>query len=448
MTDYISRISEFASTLTYDRLPMTVVNRARFVLLDTIGVIVGGAQETEIKALTEKSGSCPGQASVLGRGCRKDAQSAAFINGTAGTFLELDEGNQFCRGHPAIHVVPAILAFAEENHLSGRDLITCLVVGYEIGARIGIASKIRMSMHPHGTWGTVGAASAVGRGAGLDPARMKTLINISSSMGLATSRKTMLEGGTVRNAYAGISNTMGLLALTLESSGITGEKDGIATIYGSVVSESFDPSAMVEELGSRFEISRNYFKLHACCRYNHSALDAIAMISSKFESGRIPADEVAQVTVETYSLAAQLDDPAPCNMLAAKFSIPFAVAAYIVTGDSGVESFRESKVKHPQILSLAQKVTVTQCDELTSMMPKYRSSNVALKMKDGRTYMAQTKLNKGDFEDPYSDSDIENKYFNLVQPVWDPSRSAALHAAVMKIETIEDITDITRRLAD
>ena len=77
--------------------------------------------------------------------------------------MELDEGNQFGRGHPAIHVFPAVLAMAEEGLFSGRDLILALVLGYEVGTRIGIAAKIRMSMHPHGTWGTVGAAVAVGK---------------------------------------------------------------------------------------------------------------------------------------------------------------------------------------------------------------------------------------------------------------------------------------------
>src|SRR6202030_1661799 len=88
---------------------------------------------------------------------------AAFLNGTAGTMLEIDEGNQFARGHPGIHVVPAVLAAAEELGSSGSDVLLAIALGYEIGSRVGIASKLRVTMHPHGTWGTVGAAVAVAR---------------------------------------------------------------------------------------------------------------------------------------------------------------------------------------------------------------------------------------------------------------------------------------------
>ena len=115
----------------------------------------------------------------------------------------------------------------------------------------------------------------MGKLMGYGPDDFRRLINISSSLALATSRKTMLEGGTVRNIYSGVSNHMGILAHQLTASGFTGEADGLGTVYGSVISETFDRQAMTLELGERYEIARNYFKRHACCRYNHSTLDAL-----------------------------------------------------------------------------------------------------------------------------------------------------------------------------
>ncbi len=309
MPDYLDQLVSYVCRTKFNDLPDTVVLRAKEVLADTLSVIAAGAQEEEVKALTKRvvdSQSKP-VASLVGPGTRTEPLKAALINGTAGTFLELDEGNQFGRGHPAIHVVPAALAVAEEGRRSGQDLLTALVLGYEIGTRIGIACKIRMSMHPHGTWGTVGAAVAVGKLMGYGEAAMKEMINVSSSLGLATSRKTMLEGGTVRNVYSGVSNFMGVLAHQLVQSGFTGEADGLKTVYGSVVSDTFSQEAMTDELGKRFEIARNYFKMHACCRYNHGTLDALEKILAKRP---LKADEVQSVDVETYSLAAQL---CPCR---------------------------------------------------------------------------------------------------------------------------------------
>jgi 2-methylcitrate dehydratase PrpD len=415
-------------------------------MADSLAVIAAGAQETEVRALAKEMAPPPGPATLLGLQGRTDALNAALINGTAGTFLELDEGNQFARGHPAIHVAPAALAYCEEQGLSGKELITALAAGYEIGARIGMAAKLRMSMHPHGTWGTVGAAVAAGVLAGLDPAMMKQIINVSSCLGLTTSRQTMLQGGTVRNTYSGVSNYMGLWALKLVRSGFTGEADGLSTVYGSVVSEVFEHEVMTHELGSRYEIARNYFKRHACCRYNHSALDAIMEIAERDFDGRIPFEDVEQVQVETYSLAAQLCDQKPDNMLAAKFSIPFALATYLVHGGAGVPSFRAEKVDKPEIQALAQKVKVMEDPDLTAMMPDHRPSRVTLTMKDGGTFVAGTFVNKGDFEDPYSEAELEDKYYGLCKPVWGRERAKALHQGLMDLDGVKDIRELTSGL--
>jgi 2-methylcitrate dehydratase PrpD len=214
MPDYVDRIVSYVCRTSFDNLPVEVVKRAKEVLADTMAVTAAGAQEAEMKALKQRlvDPRGIGVASLIGSGSRTETSKAALINGTAGTFLELDEGNQFGRGHPGIHVIPAALAASEEGRLSGKTMLTAVVLGYEIGTRIGIASRIRMSMHPHGTWGTVGAAVAVGKLMGYDEEKMERIINVSSSLGLATSRKTMLEGGTVRNVYAGVSGYMGILA--------------------------------------------------------------------------------------------------------------------------------------------------------------------------------------------------------------------------------------------
>jgi 2-methylcitrate dehydratase PrpD len=355
----------------------------------------------------------------------------------------LDEGNQFARGHPGIHVVPAVLAVAEEMNLSGRDLLTALVLGYEIGARIGIACKLRMSMHPHGTWGTVGAAVAVGKLMAYEEKAMREIINVSSSLGLATSRRTMLEGGTVRNVYAGTSGYMGILAHDLVQSGFTGEADGLQTVFGSVVSETFVPEEMTRDLGKRFEIARNYFKRHACCRYNHGTLDALASIAAQRPGGRIKADEVAKVEVETYSLAAQLCDQNPGNTLAGKFSVPFAVATFIVHGSTGVESFTPGAIQDPAARALTQRVTVSEDPKLTAMMPQHRPSTVKVTLTDGSVLEAQALTNKGDTEDPYSSEELRAKYFELAERVWKREIAEAVYADVMKFEQLDNVNQMT-----
>jgi len=444
MSDYLDTVVSHICGTSFEDLPQAVVLRSKEVLADTLAVIAAGAQETEMRALRQRLGGGDGVAAMIGAGARTESAKAALFNGTAGTFLELDEGNQFGRGHPGIHVIPAALAVSEENHLPGRDFLTALVLGYEIGTRIGIACKLRMSMHPHGTWGTVGAAVAVGKLMGYDKDKMREIINVSSSLGLATSRKTMLEGGTVRNVYAGVSNYMGVLAHDLVQSGFTGEADGLGTIFGSVVSETFSIGAMLEDLGKRYEIARNYFKMHACCRYNHGTLDALEQIVT---AKAFKAEEIERVDVETYSLAAQLSDQSPRNMLAAKFSIPFAVATTLVHRSTGTESFRPEAVQQPSVKDLAGRVFVKEDPKLTAMMPARRPSKVRVTLKSGEKLEAEVTMNKGDFEDPYEAADLERKYYSLADPVWGHEKAKQIRSQVMAFEQVGDVTQVTSHIA-
>jgi 2-methylcitrate dehydratase PrpD len=443
----LDQLSAFLADCRYEDLPPPVIESARLVIADCIAAIAAGSAEPEVEALTERlcAGGAGGPATVIGPGRGVEAAKAAFLNGTAGTFLELDEGNQYCRGHPGIHAVPAALAFAETHALSGRELVLAVVLGYEIGARIGIASKLSMAMHPHGTWGTVGAAVAVAKLGGADAETMARTINVSSSLGLATSRKTMLEGGLVRNTYAGISGHMGVLAHDLVSAGFTGEKDGLTSVWGSVVSDRFDPQVMVEALGQRWEIARNYFKRHAACRYTHAALDVVTAIAAE-RPGGLKADDIEKIDVATYSLAGQLNDREPTNTLAGKFSVPFAVATTIVNGSSGVRSFTWEAVRDEAVRALALRVDVREDAKLTAMMPDFRPASVTITFKDGSRTEASTTTNKGDTEDPYTPGELGEKYYELTTRAWDRATAEAVHGDILAIEELADVNTLTARM--
>ena len=317
---WLDEWSRFATDLTFEALPQAVVERGKQVLFDCIGAIAAGAQEPEVVRLTDKMliRGANGEAPVIGAHRRAAPGAAAFLNGLSGTMLEIDEGNQFPRGHPGIQVLPAALAAAGERRASGRELVVALTLGYEIGSRIGIASKLRVTMHPHGTWGTVGAAVAVARLNGATSAQVLETINVASTLGLATSRRTMLEGGTVRNNFAGFSNEIGLRAWDMVEAGFVGETDGVGTIFGGVVADNFRPDGMVAELGRRWEIARNYFKRHAVPI--QSRRDRRSPEPRRW-GRQASAETVDRVEVDTYVWAAQLTDRSR-NMLAANSRCP------------------------------------------------------------------------------------------------------------------------------
>src|SRR5258706_6177316 len=213
-------------------------------------------QQREMKALVAKNlaQAAAGDAWVIGTGRRASASDAALLNGTAGTWLELDEGNLFAKGHPGIQVVPAAVALAQDLGSSGADLLLAVALGYELASLVNRGAETRLAIHPHGTYGVMGAAIAAGRLKGFNGAQMLELINCASTMGMATSRQTLLDGATVRNIYTGHSGHMGLMAAQLVECGFTGEIDSVSAVYGKVLSDTFDPAKVVTGLGSEWLI--------------------------------------------------------------------------------------------------------------------------------------------------------------------------------------------------
>jgi 2-methylcitrate dehydratase PrpD len=444
---WLDRWADFAATLTAEQLPRDVVARTKQVLFDCIGAIAAGAQEPEMQRLTARlcRGSADDSVPVIGAGRRASPGLAAFLNGTAGTMLEIDEGNQFARGHPGIHVVPAVLAAAEELGSRGSDVLLAIALGYEIGSRVGIASKLRVTMHPHGTWGTVGAAVAVARLRNPTREQMAEVINVSSTLGLATSRRTMLEGGTVRNSFAGFSNEIGLRAWEMVDAGFVGEADGIGTIYGTVIADQFQPDEMIADLGSRWEITRNYFKRHAACRYNHGALDALHTLIA--EAGGLKPDDIARIDVDTYIWAAQLDGQKPRNMLAAKFSLPFSLATTIVNGTASIAAFRDEARRDAVTLALAGRIAVREDKALTAMLPGLRPARVKITLIDGRILSAEAYTNKGDAEDPYSAEEVQDKFREVAGSVWSHAHCSSILAAVEDLDRSPGLGALSRLLA-
>ena len=421
--DYLDRLSDFAARLDFAALPDKLRAHTGWVLADTVAAMAAGSAEPELRAWAQQQ-AATGGATLVGLGRGSESLVAALINGTSGTFLEMDEGNRFSRGHPAVHVLPAALALAQTRGLDANAFLSALVAGYEVGSRLGAASQLRAAMHPHGTWGTVGAAAACGRLLAYDAALMRQTLNVASSMTTASSKRTMLEGGLVRNVYAGLSNHNGALAAQLAGCGFTGERDGLRSLLGAIVSERFDTEALMQGLGEDWHLSKNYFKLHSCCRYNHGTLDAL----DKLAAGEsLPAvEDIAHIEVISYSHAAELADPAPANTLAAKFSVPFAVATRLVHGHSGLTSFTWDAVRDERVLALARKVSISEDPAMTQRLPLERPARVTLTSHSGRQWTAEVGANRGDDALPYTDHELTTKFMALCGRIWPEAHAKQL----------------------
>ena len=448
MIERTEKLAKFCAETTFSQLNFQVVERTKLIISDTIGAILGGIVEPEVREFLKfRAGqkSKDRKVKIIGLNKWAEQSDASLIHGIAGTTLEMDEGNQFAKGHPAIHVLPALVSVVQSRllpqNISGQEFLNAFVIGYDVGARIGLASQLNPHMHPHGTWGVIGAASAIGVLLKFGHREHMQLMNISSSLTTASSRKTMLQGGTVRNVYAGLSNQMAHLAIDLIQSGFTGEVDGIGSIFGNVVSENLNDNLLLEKLGQRFEVMRNYFKLHACCRFNHAALDCLHdLMRDHQELSNI--EQISFIDVESYNLAAELNDPRPQNMLAAKFSVPFALATTLVNKNSQVLSFAGGALKNEKTMALSNKVSVKEISSMTEMLPEFRPAKVTIGMKSGKVFRHSVKTNKGDWQSPYSADELENKFHSLANRSLSQKKSKVLYDKLQNLERIADMREL------
>jgi 2-methylcitrate dehydratase PrpD len=417
-------------------LPQEVIERCKRLIADCFAIITAGNQSDELGSLAASllENARPGHSWVIGTAHRVSARDAAFLNGIASTWHDFDEGSTIAYSHPGSQAIPAAVAVAQALGVSGRDLLLAVVLGYEVSARVGMASRMRVSVHPHGTVGTIGSAVAVARMKGFDEARMRAAINVAATMAMATNRQAMLDEATVRNVYSGHSALAGITAVQLVEAGFTGQRDGIGFTYGTVIADGFDPQRMIAGLGSDWLILKGYFKLHPTGRYSHAAIDALQAALADVPEGRLDPGDITRIEVKAFQMAALLSGRNITTSFGAKFSIPFALATILVHGRSAIECFDIEAVRNPAVQTLVAKMDVTEDPVYTEAYPHKQLCDVAIHLKDGRTIRGHCEIMKGEPGNPHQPEDVEKKFYDLTVPVYGENRATRLYRALLSLE--------------
>jgi 2-methylcitrate dehydratase PrpD len=170
MGQQIERLAQFAAQTQWDDIPQAVQRHAKLVLLDTIGVVLAGSVRPEVQSLGgQLTRSAGAGATVYARGFHTvDTRTAALLNGIAGRAIELCEGLRLVSGQAAVQILPGVLALAESAERSGREVLSALVLGYDIAARLATAFTPRPLAHQNGQVSLLAAAAAGARVMGFD----------------------------------------------------------------------------------------------------------------------------------------------------------------------------------------------------------------------------------------------------------------------------------------
>jgi 2-methylcitrate dehydratase PrpD len=284
----------------------------------------------------------------------------------------------------------------------------------------------------------IGAAIAVGKLKKFNETQMRELLNVASTMGMASSRNTLLKGSTVRNIFTGHSGYMGQIAARLVESGFTGEPDGVGFVYGKgVYSESFDPDRVVAGLGEEWLITKSYFKLYCIGRYAHSAIDALLDALDKAPGKRIEPPRIDRIDVDAYSLCAYLGGKNITTSFGARFSVPFALATIIHHGHGRLAAFDDAAVANRTVQDLVAKVFITENGAYTKAFPEKQGVDVKIRLTDGSTLSGHCEVTKGEPGNPHRPDELRGKFFELGTPAWGEAVTQKLYDGLMQLEKID-----------
>ena len=440
MARQIDELAAFVATTTWDDVPASVQHHTKLVLLDTLGVILAGAERPEVRRLREQLGTGSGATVYAGGFPSQDPRTAALLNGVAGRSIELCEGLRLVSGQAAMQVLPGVLAVGEQARSSGRDMLVALLLGYNVAGRLAGGFTPRPLAHQNGQVSLLAAAAAGARLRGLDTGGISRAMRLATTLLLTPSYTNAVAGATALNVAGGMSGFAAALAPELALAGFEAQDDAVLQALGELVGSGFSTERVLDELGLTWHITRNYFRLYACCNPIHPALDCLQQVLVEL---RPHPDEVARIDFATYRFAAVMRNPDPPNFFASKYSLPHAAAAMVVRGHAGHTALDDTAVHDPAIVALRHRVTVTEDPAMTVLAPRLRPARVTVILSDGRSGTHACESHRGDFHQPFAEAELRDKFRGLAGTVLTQEGTGLVEQAVDHCENWDNVDVLT-----
>jgi 2-methylcitrate dehydratase PrpD len=432
-------LAKYVVDLEFEDLPTNVLREAKKAILDYIGAALAGSKTVIAKKVVDVVArlNCEKDATIFGFSLKSSMPNATFANTTFGSYLELDD---LLETHIGAIVMPSAVAVGEKVKASGKSVITAIVAGYEVQARIskviGLA-HFRRGIDHCGCGSTFCSAVAAAKLLNLSLEQTCNSIGIAGSLTPVSCEEWMYYGSLVKSLEMGQAAQIGVLSAMFAQNGI----DGPPTIFegdkgfcqATASPEKYNLDEMTENLGISFEILRNYYKPYASCAWTHEPIEAVLSISKEHPT---ISENVKSVKVRTHKLASDLNNKQPKNELEAKFSIPYTLAVAITDGEVLVNQFSEEKLKDPRIMSLAQKIDVIYDEKINE------GAIVEVLTNDGREFRKHVPIAHG--IDTYQG--IKDKFLRVIPREFLGIKAKQIIQTVKNLEKISDISELTELL--
>jgi 2-methylcitrate dehydratase PrpD len=388
-----------------------------------------------------------GQGVIVGTQEKAPYLYSALANGTSSHSIEMDDVNNESSLHPGVVVFPAALATGEMAGASGKRFILAAVLGYEVMIRLGTAlgpeNSYKRGFHPTGTCGTFGSSVASSKILGLQEEEILNAMGISGSQA-AGSMEYLAQGAWTKPFHAGWAAHSGMAAALLSRKGFKGPRsiiegrDGFLHAY----SNAADPSRVLEGIGSGFQILQTSVKIHACCRYMHSPIDAVLKI---VKENNLRPEQVKKMRLGVLKAGAHLiAEPIenkynPQSIVDAQFSMPFGAAAALLYGRAGLKEFQPSTIQSRPVRETMRKVACFVDPELDRTFPKQWRAFAEILTEDEKRYSTTVEYPKGDPENPLSWEEMVERFHDLTGQILKRDQRFKIVEAVKQLDEVKDM---------
>jgi 2-methylcitrate dehydratase PrpD len=442
MTTASQTLAQFASGLKFGQIPPEVVERAKDSLIDTVGACVLGAQMPWTQTVIDyaKRNSAEGGSNVLGASIKVRAPFACLANGAASHAFELDALCEPSVGmHPGAALAVPGLAIAQGRKLSGKDLITAYVAGFEVLYRIGQATRLspeKLGFHAPGVMGVYGAACVSAKLFNETAEQMAHAFGVAGSMssGLMAFSKS---GGLVKRLHLGRAAEGGFMAAALAREGYTGPAEVLEGKYGLLNTFCRDaaPDLMTQHLGQVWHTMKTKFKRYAC--HSNAQVPVTLMLELKARHN-IAGGDVARITLcVNEKTLSHHNIPDPVDLAMAQYSVPFCAVLALFADPIDPWVFCDKHVNDPHIRALAKSVTMEAMPNATSQVGM--ATRVTLHLKNGRTLSAEGDNFKGTPSMPLKRGELLAKFLRLTAHCNRP-RAERLFFQLSDAENVKDIS--------
>jgi 2-methylcitrate dehydratase len=445
MPTVTEQMARWASDLTFEDLTPQAVDAAQRFLYDSLGCALGGYQMHDVKIYLRHAQELGGNGvcTIVGAGTKSNPVIAALVN--ALMIRAMDYNDIYWKqdpSHPS-DLIPAATTLAERDHRSGRDLITAIVLGYEIEMRLCEFAfpGIRERGWHHATLTAYAAPMVAGWMLGLSWQQMQHAIGIAAchhfTLGAAVAGKLTM----MKNTVDPMATQAGVDAAMLAQLGYTGPENVLDGKEGMLhcLGPDFKLNILTDGLGQSFRIGQCSMKSYPIEALMHSPLSATLHL---VKTHRLKAEDVKEVLIESIARAADiLSDPAkydPQSKESADHSLPYCIAAALSEGRVTSLEFTEEKLWDQRLRAQMRKVKVVASAEFEKAFPAKQCARVTITTQDGRKLSHQVDVPKGDPRDPMSVEELDVKFNALAEPVMTRKRKEELKSAVFNLEKLDD----------